>query len=414
MRTIDIAYRKIRNGNTGAGTAFFFAAVLSLAVFAGQFLSQSLSKGAQNLKDRLGADIAVVPRGQEGRYQDILLNGEPISCTLDRGLEEEIRAIEGVDKVTPVIYLASLNASCCSVPIQIIGYEPETDFVIAPWISEQFTTRYKGGELVLGYNVAVDDGNTLKLFGRSYQVGARLHKTGTGMDRSVYVTFDEMEQIMHDAQDKGIRFEVDSLAGNPELANLSGTGNRLTDRYVSAFLIQLKEGADPDSVARHIRRDTSAGVVQRKDVLATVSDGMAFFSKLILWITVGMMILVIAVTIVLHVFRVNVRRKEWAVFLMLGADKGFLLRLILTETLLLSLGGAVAGTSLGALFAFSFRELIAEQIGLPFYATDWWSVSLEIFVSFALTVVSGCIPGMLAGFLAARTDCYELMREGER
>ena len=405
MRIFTIAFKKIKSGHIGAGSVFFFAAVLAFTVFAGRFLTSSLSKGTDNLKERLGADIAVVPRGQEGTYQGILLSGEPVACTLERSLEEEIRSIDGVDKLTPVIFLASLNASCCSVPIQIIGYEPETDFVTSPWISEEYAVGNEEGSVVVGCNIAVEEGNELMFFGRTYRVRSRLLKTGTGMDKSVYVTFDVMEQMIRDAREKGITF--DSEGESPD------ANETITHRVVSAFLIRVKDGTDPDAVSGYILRNTSAGVVQSKNVLLTATKGMDLFAKIIVAVTVGVMILVIAVTMVLHIFRTKVRRKEWAVLLMMGASQKYILSLILAETLLLSLGGAIVGIAAAALFVFPFQELIATWIALPFYAPGAARIVGEALFGIFLTSASGILPGAVAGVLAIKTDCYELMREGE-
>ena len=413
MRVFTIAFKKIKSGNIGAGSVFFFAAVLAFTFFAGRFLTGSLSKGTYNLKERLGADIAVVPRGEEGTYQGILLSGEPVACTLERSLEQTIRDIDGVDKLTPVIFLASLNASCCSVPIQIIGYEPETDFVTSPWISEEYSVGNDEGNVIVGCNIAVDEGNELMFFGRTYQVRSRLLKTGTGMDKSVYVTFDVMEQMIRDAREKGITFDLEGESRNAgETAN-EAAKEAITDRVVSAFLIRVKDGADPDSVAGYILRNTSAGVVQSKNVLLTATKGMDLFAKIIAAVTVGVMLLVIAVTMVLHVFRTKVRRKEWAVFLMMGASERYILSLILAETLLLSLGGAIVGIAAAAIFVFPFQELIATWIALPFYAPGAAKIAGEAFFGILLTLASGILPGVVAGVLAMKTDCYELMREGE-
>ncbi len=405
MRIIDIVLKKIWNGKTGGTAAFFFALILAFTLFSGRILSMSLNRGAENLKERLGADIAVVPEGQESNYQGIILSGEPVECSMKRDLESSILAIEGVEKVTPVIYLASLNASCCSVPIQIIGFDPKTDFVTSPWISGEYSADYGDGNLVIGANIATDEHNTLTFFGRTYDVSARLNKTGTGMDKSVYVTFDVMEQLIKDAREKGVSF------GSTD--DESRFSENITDSYVSAFLVRVKDGYSTDAVAGSILRTVPAGVVQSKNLLTSVTDGISFITDSIRYITFGMMVIVILVTAVLHIYRVNVRRKEWAVYRMMGASGDWILRLILTETIFISVIGAIIGVGASALFVFPFSELIAEQIKLPYFKPDVLEIIRSILFSIVITALSAVFPGILAGDIASRTECYELMREGE-
>lgn len=404
MRIIDIAIKKLINGKTGGAVALVFAVILSFTAFSGRILSDSLSLGANNLRERLGADIAVVPEGEESSYQGIILSGEPVACSIERSLEERLLSIEGVDKVTPVVYLASLNASCCSVPIQIIGFDPETDFVTTPWISDDYATEYVEGSLIIGSNIAADGENKLTFFGRTYEIRARLNRTGTGMDKSVYVTFDVMEQLIRDARDKGVSFGDKS-----ELTY----GGKVTDSYVSAFLIRVKEGYSSDAVSGAILRDIPVGVVQNKNVISSVTDGIGVISDTIKNVTIAVLLLVTLVTAILHVYRVENRQKEWAVYRMMGASENWILELILTETVLLSVLGAVLGIGAGALVVFPFSELISEQLKLPYFRPELFEVIKGIVFSIVITALSSVIPGIIAGIVASRTECYVLMREGE-
>ncbi len=400
MKIREVAIKKIIYGSTGAFVVLAFALLLSFTFFAGRILESSLSDGADKLRERLGADMAVVPKGSEDSYQGIILSGEPVECSMDRSIENNLKGMDGVEKVTPVIYLASLNASCCSVPIQIIGYDPETDFVTSPWISDEYTTGEADGDMVVGYNIALDVEGTLTFFGRTYTVKARLNKTGTAMDKSVYVTFDVMDILLADAREKGVEFGEGSSEG-------------LSDRYVSAFLIRTEEGADPDLIAGRILRYGNVGVVQSKNMISSVTGGIGFISKIIRIITISVIAIVVLVTAILSMFRAQTRRKEWAVLRMMGASQSWILRLILTENLLVSFAGAIFGILLAALVIFPFSRFIAEQIELPYYGPGGLKVVLIALAALAVTLVAGAIPAIFAGTKAAGTDCYVLMRDGE-
>lgn len=402
MKTADIVLKKIRSGNTGGGAAFAFAIVLSFTIFAGTMLSGSLYQGADNLKKRLGADIAVVPKGQESAYEAVLLNGEPVECSFERKYESIIRGTEGVEKVTPVIYLASLNASCCSVPIQIIGYDPETDFVTSPWISDKYTSGNSDGDLIVGCNIAINEENTLTFFGRTYNVGARLNKTGTGMDKSVYVSFDVMEQLIKDAKEKGVQF------GDGE-----GYDETVTDRYVSAFMVDIADDHNLDAVAGSLLMEVPGAVVKSKKVFQSVTDGIGLITSVIRAIIYLAFAGITFVTVILHIYRVGNRKKEWAVYRMIGGSKGWILKLIFTETVTLSFLGAVVGVLLAALFYFPFCDYISQQIKFPFIIPQVSQIVNTALIAIGATILSGAVPGLIAGEIASGTECYELMREGE-
>lgn len=70
----------------------------------------------------------IIPYGYEKQLQSAPLRGEPSTFYLDQQLEEKIRSFPGVGNVSSQIFIASLQAACCSLPVQLIGFEPQSDF----------------------------------------------------------------------------------------------------------------------------------------------------------------------------------------------------------------------------------------------------------------------------------------------
>ena len=118
--------------------------------------------------------------------EGILLRGEPAYFYFDRAVEQELKKIEGVESVSSQFYLTSLNQDCCSVPVQFVGFDPETDFSVQPWICESYSREVRDGELIVGNDISADENNRLKFFDEEYTVAAKLEETGTGLDQAVY------------------------------------------------------------------------------------------------------------------------------------------------------------------------------------------------------------------------------------
>ena len=132
---MNLSHRPLRTAALLVLTFF-----LSFVIFAGSMAVVSLQNGLGTLENRLGADIIVVPNTAKRKVdpKTMILDGTPGYFYMEREKMVLISHIEGVEKVSPQIFLASLSASCCSVPVQIIGFEPETDFIIQPWIRESY------------------------------------------------------------------------------------------------------------------------------------------------------------------------------------------------------------------------------------------------------------------------------------
>lgn len=123
----SLAMENIRQRKTRSTCMILLVALFSLIVYMGSMFSLSLSRGLESLSDRLGADVIVVPAGYKAEIESVLLKGEPSTFYLPADTIDKLK-IWWNWKMTPQIYVATLSASCCSYPVQIIGIDIDTDF----------------------------------------------------------------------------------------------------------------------------------------------------------------------------------------------------------------------------------------------------------------------------------------------
>ena len=93
-----------------------------------------MRQGIKSTTERAGADIIVVPDEGTEDIRDSLFAGKPCSVFFDRSMKEAVEQVEGVERVSGQMYVGTLSASCCSLPVQMIAFDPETDFVVQPWL----------------------------------------------------------------------------------------------------------------------------------------------------------------------------------------------------------------------------------------------------------------------------------------
>ena len=136
---LDLAIKNIRGQKIRSAALIILAALLSCSLLSGSLIIGSLKNGLNSYSSRLGADIVVVPKeAGAGNIDSILLQGIPGYFYMDEDIASKIRNIEGVREASPQFYLASASSGCCDTYIQIIGFDPDTDFSIQPWIGETF------------------------------------------------------------------------------------------------------------------------------------------------------------------------------------------------------------------------------------------------------------------------------------
>ncbi|HOG45344.1 MAG TPA: DUF4418 family protein [Anaerolineae bacterium] len=116
------------------------AALTGLAV-AVMLLVQGAEGSLQLARERLGADIIVVPEGTLARVESALVVGVPTRVWMPRDDLARIAAIPGVAAVSPQPYLSSLfGASCCSVSeMFLVAYDPDSDFSLRPWLQRNLS-----------------------------------------------------------------------------------------------------------------------------------------------------------------------------------------------------------------------------------------------------------------------------------
>ncbi|MEY8355661.1 ABC transporter permease [Lachnospiraceae bacterium 54-53] len=377
------------------------AAVLSFTMFGGAVLSQSLENGLSSLKARLGADLAVVPLEHESDYEGIILSGEPGRFYFDQSMEQEISKIQGVDRVSSQFFLSTLTADCCAVPVQIIGFDPDTDFVINPWITKVYDEKIGKGELIVGSDIVVNRSGTLMFFNETYTVAAQLEKTSTGMDHSVYAGMDTMKALLEGARSTGMNLSADVYRGDME-------------HSISTVLVKINRNYDADAVTTNIRRQVSGiSVVKSKSVFSSIAGQIAVLLTFISTVTYALWLLAVLILSVMFSVIINSRKKEFAILRSLGATRKKLGGMVLMEALYISALGGTAGISLTAVTVFPFSTYIGGLLGLPYLPPDGAAVIRLMIVSFLLSLTAGPAAAVYSAARISRLEAYVLLREGE-
>lgn len=135
-------------------------------------------------------------------------------------------------------------------------------------------------------------------------------------------------------------------------------------------------------------------------------------SLLVLWAAVGLILLIVCVNLSNFLLaRMASRSKEFAVRGALGASRSRLIRQLLTESLVLSTGGAVLGVAL----AFAVDVYLAHQGSLVLPLLSSIRVDGEVLAwTLLFTVVVGILFGLAPGFILSRSNVQEALKDAGR
>lgn len=362
-----------------------FAVLLSIATFGGSLIVKSLKNGLNSLEKRLGADVIVVPyqtRTKES-IESLLLNGNRTTFYMPKKYMSEISQYDGIEIISPQIFLSSLSAGCCSVRVQIIGFDPETDFTIQPWAHESYKGNLQDFEILVGSKITVPTNLTLTFFNTKLKIASQLKETGSGLDNAVYCNMNTIRELIKQAG---------KIANSP-------TGKIDSENSISTILIKVSDGYDPSQITNEINlHSRKVRAIRAKSMTSDVADNLSKISKIIGALIVAVWILCIVIMMIVFSMIMNERKKEFAVLRVIGVSQKKLSKLVLQESFIINLFGGILGIILVLIVSFAFKNSIQTTLGLPFLLPNF----LEILILILATLVISVLAGMIASILNAR------------
>lgn len=395
--TIFLAKANIGKNPIRSLSLITIIAVFVIFLFCGSMFSVSLSNGINSLSNRLGADILIVPEGYQTNFESVLLKGEPSEFYLPQDIIEKLNDIDGVRMFTSQLYVATLQASCCSYPVQIIGIDYDSDFVIKPWLEKNRIQFLNDDEVIIGSKVIGEKNSNIKFFEQNLVVTGKLTQTGMGFDSSVFVNMKTAKKI--------------AAASEIIKKNKAAEGEK-----ISVLLLKLKPEYDSLKVANSIiRRYPNGGIYAlfAKKFVGQISSqlkvlsGYMYISIIAIWIMSLVLLSVIFSTII------NERKKELGILRILGASKKQVLSLIVIESLIIGIIGSIIGTFAGILFVLSVIPFIQQTLNLPFLMPTFFNFILMLICSVGIGIILGSISSFFCGNKIIKKDAYVLIKENE-
>ncbi len=401
MRKITINYLTIANIKKKPMRTLglvFIVMLFTFMMLAGSLMTLSLSGGVALLSDRLGADIMAVPAGHEAKIESVLLQGSPNPFYLPNNALDKLNSLVGIAKMSPQTYIAKRETPYCDQPIQLIGIEPDSDFLISAWLDQKENPKITDGQCIIGYKINSKVGDIITLFDSDYRVVSRLKQTGLAFDATVFVNRIAAKQILRQNL---------SVAENTTAEN---------DDLISTVMIKLKSGYQSEQIAQQINHQyASEGIfgMYSKKFVNSMSSNLLVIVRFVKAAIIAIGLLTIIIMSLVFSMILRERKKEIATLRILGASKGQLNALIIKESALVSLIGALIGIVLGFGLLYLYGVNIATNLKIPFILPNFialigWGVGCLLIGLFI-----GPLSSLYALRKMARWEIYHQFREDE-
>jgi putative ABC transport system permease protein len=387
-----IAANPVRSWLVGV-CAFLVAALVLSAVV--------ISRGGQDslrlARERLGADVVVVPRGSVTGVEGALLLGNATNTYMPRGVVDAVAAVPGVAKASPQLYLTSMaHSSCCSVSLMFMfAFDPVTDFTIEPWLKEKLGADLGEGQAVGGSDVFVPSGqDKIKLYGYDFDLVGNLDRTGTNLDQTLFMTFPTAYAMQKTSLTKA----------KMPLPQLTDTA--------SSVLVRVGAGADRAAVAKAITAAVpEVQAVPAAEMFSSYGsqiNGVLRTMVVVVVLTVGLSLALMAV---IFWMSVNERSRQIGVLRALGATQRYVLLSYMTEAVVLALAGGLVGSVLAAVVVELFHGLLVSQLGFTILLPSVGGLIGLIVAGLLIALVVAAVAAFVPALRASRQEPAMAMRE---
>ena len=368
--------------------------VLVMGIF--QVVTQGLSLS----RERLGADAILVPKYASATGSDLLFTALPENIYMDAEVLEQAKQLEGIAAVTPQFYNQTLDSSCCDTGTErrIVGYDPETDFILTPHLELAGQTALSSDEVIMGSNYSPDlIGQMYFLLGKKFTIVNVLQPTGSGMDDVFFMDMDTARQMCLDSPDIARNWE-----GKDPFTK------------ISVIMVKFQPGTDGEAFVKQVEQSgLECRAVLTGETIASLQQQLETIMTILfaLW----MASLLIAVLALVGRFNAlaKERKKEIGLLRAIGLKQGQVFGLIVGETCTMAILGGLLGSGIALLCMDSVIEVLREAYKL---SPAVWTNSLALLcggTGVALAAILGFAAAMVPAWKSAALDPQTAITQGE-
>ena len=400
MNGWHLALRQIKRNPLRSGLMAVGIVIAAAGMTAVALLMTGVNEGITNVAGRLGADVMVVPRGETiaEQFNEALITGKPATFYLEPSTVEKVSRVPGVDRTSSQVFVETLtNARCCAGQFFIVGFNPNTDFTVRPWLKNDLSSSSSETEnwMIVGDRILLREGETAQFYGTSFTVAGVLEPTGTGMDWTIYIS------------DQSLRQLVLTSRTDAEMPLRISAGN------VSTVLIKAAPGTDLIDLAEKIEQVApEAQAILSSSVAKLARRQLSGVVAVLGCVVAGLWVMALALNGVVFFMAVRERRSQIGLLVAKGASKGFIFGMLMKESVMIATAASVSGCVLGLFIVISFRALLSNALGasdvLPAPATTGAFVAAFSVLATATAVIAAIVPVIPI----LRTEPYEAIKAG--
>jgi putative ABC transport system permease protein len=389
---MDLALKDIRRHfGKFLSTIFGVAMLLAIVLVMNGIYRGNLEDGIW-LIDHMNTDLWVVERGRGGPFN------EPSRIPLDS--YKSVAATPGVARASPlVLYTAQRDLLGKEQQFTVIGYDVFGGMGGPGQVSAGRTLSAPRYEMVADRKLALPLGAQVALGGDTYTVvGLTQGAVDSAGNPLVYLSLPDAQKVQFEQDDRAV---TAARAASLQRLQRAGYSEEQAQRLlpllssspssINAVLVQLRPEADAQKVAQHIRDWLYFNVYTTEEERTLMLEGRLQRISGVLGLFRALLVMVSIVIIALIVYVLTIEKiKSIATLKLIGAPNSVIVRLILTQSMLLTVSSFA--------LAYAMRGAIA-----PGFPRTLAFTTQETAVTFAVMMAGGLVASFMAIWHALRT-----------
>ncbi|HEX5670689.1 MAG TPA: ABC transporter permease [Sulfuricurvum sp.] len=273
----------------------------------------------------ISPDLWVVQKDTLGPFAE--------NSRLHEDLKYSLKGFLGVDDVHPITF-QSLQIPQGKKPVRVFALGYETFSGYKPYtLSAGRSIQIPHKEIIVDSKTGFKLGDSIPLGRERYTVVGMTHKAvSSGGDPMVYLD-------LHEAQ------ELQFLFSNEQIRNdRARGGNSASIGTVNTFVLTLKEGFNPDTVAREVERWKHQEVYTAQEQFDILTKNLIERSAKQIGMFTVILLIVSSVIISLIIYTMTIgKMKEIAILKLIGAPNSVITKMIGQQSLLLGILAFIGG-----------------------------------------------------------------------
>jgi putative ABC transport system permease protein len=323
----------------------------------------------------------------------IVIQGFPIGGVIPQSVVNDIKGMDGVEKVVPMLFNLEFRLGEVSniIPINVTIGLPSEEW---PAILGSASLRPGGrlplenstDEVIVGCSIAdqygISSGSKITLKGRELTVCGIIEGPFALLGRSIIMNLELAQEILK----YPMQISIAIVKPKPNVIH-EELASRI-EKQIS-YVMALTENK---------RNDLMKPILEAIENLNVAIQGVLLFLSIILVTILGMV-------------NVSERRRDFATLDAIGAPLGYIFRFVLLETSLIGVLGGAIGIVFGSLTALILASFYTSIPLAQFFPSIFEIVPpFYMFEIFVAVVAACCVGGIIPAINATRTRIAEILR----